>query len=287
MTPGAPIHYLWTNQPGAFQEALRAVTVQWGQGTGGTTPEYLRSTPVDILVMQIFNSNGDSYVDRWNQPNLNTATITGMLGFARAAYQGNPNCQVYLYASHTMSVGATDNSMTDPIINYQALRDTLTRAFPSNKPAWVIPAPLAFNKMKADGYADLWSGDGHANDNGRFLLAMLFYSVIYRRDCSGASHSASAVSATLPSVSSSFATKAQAVAWDIAKTYALSGYDAPVTVRQGPALLPATTVGRQPAPGLLHICDPLGRTAGRMSGAGPAAGLRVIRDGAVTILEIR
>jgi hypothetical protein len=224
MIPGSPISYLWTKQSDGFHTALQPITTQYGNGYTSSTADYLKANPVDVLVLQIFPDNGDSYIDRWAQPHLNDGTITGMLGFAGAAYQGNPNCQVYLYASHTMDNGKTDNSMADNIIGYKALMDTLTKAYPGKKHPWIIPAPLGFNAMKDEGFGDLWSADGHANGNGRYFLGVLFYSIIYRRDCAGATHTPTALSAAaLPTVSASFAAKAQSVAWQIARTSQYSG----------------------------------------------------------------
>lgn len=230
MIPGAPIHLLWSdrNTGGGFRRPLGPVT-EHGWALPDLTvgiDQYLRSTPVDVLVMQIFPGNGDSYVNRWSQPSLNSGTIDGVVGFSGAVYEGNPDARVFLYASHTMDEGAIDDVMDDEIVNYKALKDTLDNAYPDRNPAWIIPAPLAFNKMITDGYDNLWKeGDGHANDNGRYLLAMLFYCCIYQEDCAGSEPSGTAVAGALPSVSADFAAKAQEVAWEIAQSYQYSGVD--------------------------------------------------------------
>lgn len=233
MIPGSPIHLLWSENVkktadkndgncGFFLEcrALGSGEVWIDQTYAAlwSTSLYLRANSYDAVVLQIFNSNGDSYRNQWG-PGLNSGTIDGVVGYAREAYAGNPNCQVYLYASHTMDYNTIDNSMTNTYIDYVALKDTINHAFPSRKPALIIPAPLAFNAMVQAGYNNLWvsATDGHANANGKYLLSCLFCAIIYKSNPAGATTNGHT------GVTASYVNKIHEVAWNIATTYAHSG----------------------------------------------------------------
>ncbi len=232
MIPGSPIHLLWSENVkktlnsadgncGFFME-----TAALGGGESWiadkypslwSTTLYLNAKPFDVVVLQIYNSNGDSYWNQWG-PGLNSGTIDGVVGFSGDAYQGNADCQIYLYASHTGTEGLIDTSMTNRYIDYIALRDTIAHAFPARKAPLIIPAPLAFNAMIEAGFGDLWvAGDGHANENGRYLLSALFYAIIYRSNPAGAPTSA------FTGLGAGYAAKAQEVAWSVATSYPHTG----------------------------------------------------------------
>jgi hypothetical protein len=233
MIPGCPIWLLWednvkktadknTGNVGFFDE--HSMNSQFGVAIAEKYPDlwtpslYLAKIPYDVLVLQIYPKNGDSY--SWNGgKTLNVKTIIGTLGYPGVAYQGNPDCQVYIFASHTGDIGAYDSTMEDIDINYRALMDTVTHAYPNRKPALIIPTPLAFNGMLDAGFKDLWSADAHANDNGKYLISCLFYAIIYKKNPAGASNASS----EFGNVSSEFAAKAQEVAWKVANTYPYTG----------------------------------------------------------------
>ena len=251
MIPGCPIWLHWQDKHsgGRINRRVAPLTQSNPAPLSGWIGPYLESTPIDVLVLQVFWANGDSYINRYARPNLHHETIEALIGFAGLVYKANPQCRVFLYASHTMDIGTVDNTLDDPTINYKALMDTVNNTYPGNPPVSIIPVPLAFNAMLAQGgeAAQLWS-DGHANHNGEYLIQMLFYSVIYRADCAGARPTGNAVSAKLPNVSADFAAKAQKVAWDVARQYKYSG----VTGGSVAALRPAV-VGHSP---IIHGATP-------------------------------
>jgi hypothetical protein len=179
----------------------------------GTPDRYLARTPVDVAVFQVYPKNGDG---------PGGGTLTAAVGLAGCAFQGNPDCQVYIYASHTGDVGQRDNP-ADMRTIYEPLATAIRNAYPGRKPALVIPTPLAYNAMLDAGQGDLWIADGHANDKGRYLTALLFYSILYRRDCTGARTSGFTNGNIGSTMTTAFATAAQRVAWDVASTYAFAG----------------------------------------------------------------
>ena len=171
MIPGCPIWLHWQDKDsrGRLNRRVAPLTESSPAPLIGWVGPYLESTPIDVLVLQVFWANGDSYINKYNQPNLHQETIQALIGFAGLVYTANPQCRVYLYASHTMDIGKADHTLEDPIINYKALKDTIDHRYPGHPSVFIIPAPLAFNAMLAQGgeSANLWS-DGHANSNGPF-----------------------------------------------------------------------------------------------------------------------
>ncbi|MBD3240807.1 MAG: hypothetical protein GF331_09500 [Chitinivibrionales bacterium] len=263
MIQGAPIWLLWRDRAsGGLRDALGPITEHgWAHGSyEGSVDAYITSAAVDVVIMRIFPGNGDSYFNNWSDEPYNSKTIDGILGFAGAAYAGNPNARIFLYASHTMDVGSYDDALDDPVTSYPSMKDTIESVYPDNNPVWIIPAPLAFNMMLDEGSGDLWvgGGDGHANDNGRYLLSMLFYSVVYKSDCAGAHSTGAAVSGNLPIVSADFAAKAQEVAWAAAQAYELSGVGSQVHIV--PSVRAANAVVR--CSHAIGVHDLLGRARG-------------------------
>lgn len=212
MVPGVPLHLVWSDcQKGMPDEwGFRRDVVSGNNGFTGTPDQYIQRTPVDVLILQVFPDNGDGATG---------GTLAGAVGFAGCAYQSNPNCQVYIYPSHNMTIGAHCD-MTQYTRIYEPLARAITTTYPSRKPALVIPVLHSWNQMLDAGYTDLWS-DGHANNNGKYILITTFYATIYKSNPLGAI--TSNWYGTGMSVTSAFATKAQQVAWSVVNSYPLSG----------------------------------------------------------------
>lgn len=167
----------------------------------------------DVLIMQPYPKNGDSYTSQ--------RTRDAAVGFARAFYEGNPEGQVVIHPSHNGAIGALSPS-GDLENLYEPLADLITSTFPNKKAAIVIPVHQAWDTMVNAGYDDIWSDNGHANGNGRYLNSCLIYSAIYKKDCAGA-YAGPIGTIFYHEVDQGYARKAQEVAWQAVQTYDYAG----------------------------------------------------------------
>lgn len=256
MIPGCPLWLLWsenvaktadksTGNAGFFLEVTGLNSgEEWIESRYPSlwTPTlYLNAKPFDVVVMQVFPENGDSYNKQ--------ETVAGAIGYPGEAYKPNPNCQAYIYPSHTMDVGSKCD-LTEYTRIYEPIARAVTAAYPNRKPALVIPVLQVWNQMMDAGYTDLWlnATDGHANDMGKYILCVTFYATLYKRNPAGATFGGF-------SVTQAFATKAQEVAWSVVQSYPLSGV-APVSVREPAKAGSVATPRTSPA----HRVNLAGRT---------------------------
>ena len=215
MVAGAPIRWIWDMELQTGGQALSPVTNPY-LIFDGSVATYLATTPVDVLVLQLFPQNGD-----------NAETMTDKGGnFAEAAYQGNPDCQVYVFGSYPASAASFGTSM--PSYNTMAVQGAagISARFPSRKPALVIPVMQVLQQAGPDGL--IADGDGHVNKNGRYLEALTHFAAIYRDDPRGAVTSGlffwqEGVAGY--SVDQAFATNAQSIVFDVVKNYPQSGFN--------------------------------------------------------------
>lgn len=262
MIPGAPIHWLWSHQSDGFRQALGPVGSSNSYST--TTSQYLSSTSIDVLVLQLFPQNGD-----------NAQTMTDAGGnFAQAAYQGNPNCQVYVFGSYP-EAGA-DYATTVPSYSMMAVQGAagISARFPNRKPVLVIPVMQAFQQIGPSGmYAD----GVHANNNGKYLQALVHFATVYKADPHGAITSGLYMWDGNYSVDAAYAANAQNVAWNVVTTYAQSGVGGTYTVHAAHR----TTSPITPSPSVA-LADLLGRVTG-VSHIRAARGMVCSRRSGVTV----
>lgn len=220
--PGCPLWLLWsenvkktadksTGNCGFFLEYTTLTGGEWidqKYPALWSTSLYLRTKPYDVLILQVFPSNGDSY--------NNKPTVDGAIGYAGEVYKSNPNCQVYIYISHA-DVGKKGDT-TEFARIYEPIAKAVTAKYPANKPALVLPIHYVWNKVMAAGYTDLWKSatDGHVNDYGKYILTTTIFSCIYKRDPVGAI-------TTGYNITPAYAAKVQQIAWDVLKSYPMSG----------------------------------------------------------------
>lgn len=223
----------------------------------------------DVLILQVYPKNGDSYSSE--------RTRNAVVGFSGKFYEGNPNGQVVILPSHNGEIGAL--SPAGDLENlYEPLADLVTSTFPDRKPALVVPVHQAWDTMVNDGYSNIWSDNGHANGNGRYLNACLIYSIIYKRDCAGA-YAGPVGTIFYHSVDQSYAPKAQQVAWSTVQAYDYAGLNA-VNAR-------CDRPGSRSIPGHVHAQSAVYNLHGRRTSlteqAASATGAYRLRAGGVYI----
>lgn len=117
-----------------------------------------------------------------------------------------------------MTVGGT-NDLALLTTEFEPIARAVSAAYPTRKPVRVLPVLQVWNQMMSAGYTNLWlsATDGHANDNGKYILCTTLYTCLYKRNAAGA------VTTGFTGVSAAFATKAQELAWSVAQSYPMSG----------------------------------------------------------------
>jgi hypothetical protein len=247
MTPGTPLWLLWQD------ESMKDVEYypnnnQYGAVLAAPLTNRLRDTAWDVVTLQVYPMNGDGLTSS------GISAVTAARGFAAAAYQGNPNCQIYIHESHpTFKDYPTPNAasnnppyMTNDTNMYRPIADSLRHYFPSNPPALVVPANPVWHRMRQlvnagnapglSSYLDLYAADsGHASANGRYLLATLFYATIYKQDPHGIMTSGFKhlgwTSGVAWSVTSTFGSTVWDVVWGTLQQYPYAGVNPTVSAR--------------------------------------------------------
>lgn len=273
MIPGAPLHWLWTHQDGGFCLILLEGRT-WGEQFE-SSPEMLRSRPWDVVTMQIYPKNGDGYHEY---------TLDAVIGFAKYAYQGNPNCQLYIYPGHT-----GEKERGDPGLNaslFEPIADTLSKHYPDKKQAYVLPTINAFAAMWDEGERDLWTDDGHANANGRYLLSLVFYTALYRQNPAGAIHTDIKWADGCPGVDPAFAATAQRVAFEVVTSYEKSGYYLATGAAQR-AFTPARRQAQRQSSGDQPLFSITGRMVPSVSSRAVPDGFYISTDRAMPLVQWR
>jgi len=257
MTPGTPLWLLWSDESMKWVEYY-ANNNQYGVALDAPLAQRLRDTAWDVVTLQVYPMNGDGL----SSPG-GVSAVDAARGFAAAAYQGNPNCQVYIYESHpvygdypTPHAGTINPPyMTNDTNLYRPIADSLRRSFPGNPPALVIPTNPVWQRMRElveannapglSGYLDLYSADqGHASANGRYLIAALFYATIYKSDPHGIMNTGFKhlgwTDGTAWSVSSTFAQTVWDVVWETLQTYPYDGVGTSVSAQPRASAAPVS-----------------------------------------------
>lgn len=183
MIPGAPLDWLWNHRAEGFREP------------DGKKPadETLRTRKWDVLILQPFGS-----------PVVKSVEFGA--NYAAAAYEGNPQCQVYVFENYP--VIGKDGSEKDQWesrwlsadytrgrANFEQVAKGLSARFPDKKPVRIIPVGEVMYqlhlKMKAGevpGYkhiADLYADAVHLKSEGKYLEAVTHYATIFQDDPHG------------------------------------------------------------------------------------------------------
>lgn len=182
MIPGAPLDWLWNHRAEGFREP----------GTAAAD-EILRSGRWDALILQPF---GHAAADE--------AEAGG--NYAAAAYQGNPLCQVYVFANYP-EIGENRARAGDwekrwlsdtdrkGRAHFEKVAETISARFPDKKPVRIIPVGEAMYQLhlrmqagKVPGFrqiADLYADGVHLTSEGKYLEAVTHYATIFQDDPHG------------------------------------------------------------------------------------------------------
>lgn len=180
MIPGAPLQWLWEHR----DEGFRA------PDSKGPADKLLKESKWDVLVLQPFGRSPENSIEYGTK-------------YAAAAYAGNRDCQVYVFANYP-EIGQEQEKKDLWVERWLSDRDTRGRAtfekvaqgissnFPDKKPVKIIPVGevmyrlhLRMKEDKVPGYqhiADLYADGVHLNSEGKYLEAVTHYAVIFQED---------------------------------------------------------------------------------------------------------
>ena len=180
MIPGAPLEWLWNHRAEGFREP----------GRDQSADEILKGSKWDVLILQPFGRPADN-------------AIQYGANYASAAYEGNPECQVYVFANYP-EIGKDREKADQWESRWLSESDTRGRAhfekvaagisakFPDNKPGRIIPVGEAMYRLHQrmkDGQvprfkhiADLYEDGVHLNSEGKYLEAVTHYAVVFGED---------------------------------------------------------------------------------------------------------
>jgi hypothetical protein len=194
MTPGAPLEYLWNNEP------------SFSQSPYGSHTNALVNYTWDVLTLQpfdraIYGTGGD---------------LSMVLNFMNEARDKSPDLQCYVYSRWPRTPNSKDPSdpsltaevwekcwlgtyssfqSTETRLFFEQLTDTLRHINTGLKPVCMIPVGDVFyelnKKMKngqLPGFSKIWEvySDGiHMQGMGSFIAAVTFYATIYKQDPRG------------------------------------------------------------------------------------------------------
>jgi hypothetical protein len=183
MIPGAPLEWLWNHRAEGFREP----------DGKRSADEILMSISWDVLILQPFGRPVENEI----QYGAN---------YAAAVYDGNPNCQVYVFANYP-EIGENREranqweerwlSETDTRgrAQFEKVASGLSAKFPDKKPVKMVPVGEAMYQLhqrmkdgKVPGFkhvADLYADGVHLNSEGKYLEAVTHYAAIFQQDPQG------------------------------------------------------------------------------------------------------
>jgi hypothetical protein len=180
MIPGAPLEWLWNHRAEGFREPDRDKPADG----------ILNENKWDALILQPFGRQPENSIEYGAK-------------YAAAAYAGNPECQVYVFANYP-DIGKEQEkkdlweqrwlSETDTRgrATFQKVAEGITAQFPEKKPVKIIPVGevmyqlhLRMKNGKVPGYghiADLYADGVHLKAEGKYLEAVAHYAVVFQQD---------------------------------------------------------------------------------------------------------
>jgi TfoX/Sxy family transcriptional regulator of competence genes len=243
MIPGAPLEWLWTHRAEGARELNRF------EGSSLSADEVLKQNSYDAVTLQPFDRGVDSDVEFGGY-------------YAQAAWQGNPNAQVYIFAHYPLNTQNYESNWNAASSNFRsrAFFDSVASGISKNNPTRkkVLVIPLgeviyqiqlrmnqngSFPGLTGNSVSVLYDDDVHLNDLGKYLEAATFFSTIYKQSPVGAIRSGLYVWSGPYSVSQEFADAVQPIIWQVVSTYPSSGVGSGAPAIQGSSTLPSGAVG--------------------------------------------
>ena len=180
MIPGAPLQWLWDHRGEGFREPDRKLAAD----------EILKENKWDALILQPFGRRPENSVEYGAK-------------YAAAAYVGNPDCQVYVFANYP-EIGKQQEKKDQWVGRWLSKTDTRGRAtfqkvaegisaqFPDRKPVKLIPVGevmyqlhLRMQEGRVPGFrhiAELYADGVHLKAEGKYLEAVTHYAVVFQDD---------------------------------------------------------------------------------------------------------
>ncbi len=183
MIPGAPLDWLWNHRHEGFRQP----------NAKESADKTLRGNPWNVLILQPFGRAPEVSIEYGAK-------------YAEAAYEGNPDCQVFVFANYP-EIGK-DRSKADQWearwlsetdrkgrAHFEKVAKGISAKLPKKKPVRIIPVGevmyrlhLRMKEGKVPGYqhvADLYADGVHLKSEGKYLEAVTHYATVFEDDPHG------------------------------------------------------------------------------------------------------
>jgi len=183
MIPGAPLQWLWEHR----NEGFRAPDPK------KPADEILKQEKWDVLILQPFGRSPENSIEFGAK-------------YAEAAYAGNPDCQVFVFANYP-EIGNDQEKKgqwesrwlsdtdTKGRANFEKVAQGISAKFPGKKPVKIIPVGevmyrlhLQMKEGKVPRYshiADLYADGVHLKSEGKYLEAVTHHATVFQQDPHG------------------------------------------------------------------------------------------------------
>ena len=221
MIPGAPLDWLWNHRDEGFRQP----------DAKKPADAILRERKWDVLILQPYGRKAEKSIEYGAR-------------YAAAAYEGNPHCQVYIFADYP-GIGKQQDErdlweqcwlapdFTRGRANFEKVAAGLSAKFPDRKPVRVIPVGEVMYqlhlRMKAGdvpGYthiADLYADGVHLKAEGKYVEAVTHYAAVFADDPHGCITSGLRFWKGPYKVEKAFAKTVWDVVWRVVTMYPHSG----------------------------------------------------------------
>jgi hypothetical protein len=225
MIPGAPLDWLWNHRDEGFRQPDNKKPAD----------VILRERKWDVLILQPYG----------RQPEV---SIEYGAKYAAAAYEGHPDCQVYVFANYP-GIGKKQDQkhlweprwlspdFTRGRANFEKVAKGISAKFPESKPVRIIPVGEVMYqlhlRMKAGDVpgcrhiADLYADGVHLKAEGKYVEAVTHYATVFADDPHGCITEGLRFWRGPYAVDREFAKIVWDVAWQVVTTYPPTGVKPP------------------------------------------------------------
>lgn len=180
MIPGAPLQWLWDHRSEGFRVPDRKKPAD----------ETLKNNKWDVLILQPFGRSPENSIEYGAK-------------YMAAAYEGNPGCQVFVFANYpdigkqqekrdTWEERWLSEDDRKGKATFQKVAKGLSAEFSDKKPVKIIPVGEVMYRLhlrmrdgRVAGFrhiADLYADGVHLNSEGKYLEAVTHYAAVFQDD---------------------------------------------------------------------------------------------------------